>query len=155
MLNFTILGQPILGEKYMEIRKKNSCKNSGHHIPAATAKGSARSSLGPIIFISSLFKYTRNLANTLQVIGATYLLDNYNPEQDAKSVNDLLVRFMKDKEGSYFLIDEVPPMTVDHKFVGPDLSHLTGKYSYLTTQVPMLYMSSAYPIHIPFDELHI
>ena len=46
MQNFTTLGQPILGEKYVtrkerrkegkkEERKKNNAKNSGHYIPGA------------------------------------------------------------------------------------------------------------------------
>ena len=55
MQNFITLGQPLLGEKYFtqqeERRKKerNNPKNNGHYIPAATPKGSAHTSLGPIM----------------------------------------------------------------------------------------------------------
>ena len=87
----------------------------------------------------SLCKDNQILPNVPQVIGAKELLNNYNQDQDAKSVNDLLVRFMKEKEGSCFMLDEVPTLDSDDKFVGPDLIHLTGKYSCLATQVPMLY----------------
>ena len=56
------------------------------------------------------------------------MLENYNKDKGAKCVNDLLVRFMKDNEGDHFFVDELPINTSDDKFLGPDLTHLKGKY---------------------------
>ena len=69
-----------------------------------------------------------------QVIGAASLIKNFNNDRKAKSVNELLMRFMKENEGKDFLIDEIPVSTGDGNFSGPDLTHLKGRkylFSYL------------------------
>ena len=82
--------------------------------------------------VNNLFLY---LTLKLQVFGVHSLIDIYYEQvlTHIKTVNDLVVVFMKDHPRAHFFIDELPACYTstnqiknDKLFQSPDLRHLAG-----------------------------